>query len=251
LISLSPSKFLRKAVNSYYQLLGNLDVVQIANDRLIQIDWILEAGCHDGSDSVELSNSFHPIRYLAFEPDKTARLKAAMTIEANQIENIELYPFGLSNVDKIVFLKYEAEGKGSGSTHFSDEGEDSVKICTFDNHFEIIEKNGLLWLDVEGHALQALEGMRKSLKSIAIARVEVQLHTRNKDFVRDFKRIIRLMKSASLVPIYGPVHPSHFGDIIFARSSQLSFRDKVRGRFLLLNIHFFHSLLFPLLRKPS
>ena len=228
-----------------------MDVIQIANDRMIQIDWILEAGCHDGSDSRILFNSFEPIRHLAFEPDETARTKAQALFKDENLQNIELYPFGLSNSDKRVFLKYEAEGKGSGSTHFSNEGEDSVRISVFDNHFEIFQKSGLLWLDVEGHAVQALEGMNKSLKLISIARVEVQLHTRNKEFEQDFYRVIQLMKNASLVPIYGPIHPSYFGDIVFVRSSELSYRDKIRSKFLLLNMYFFHSFLFPLLRKPS
>ena len=248
---LSPPKLLRRIVDSYYQRLGNTDVVALARDRSIHIDWILEAGCHDGSDTVNLSHSFHPVRYLAFEPDETARSKAVALFADKKLKNIELYPFGLSNVDKKVFLKYEAEGKGSGSTHFSSEGEDSVNICIFDNHFEIIEKSGLLWLDVEGHAPQALEGMSRSLNLIAIARVEVQLHTRNKDFVQDFNKVIKLMKDASLIPIYGPVHPAYFGDIIFARRSLLPLADQVRSKFLLLHLYFLHLLLYPLLRKPA
>jgi FkbM family methyltransferase len=244
-------KIVRRNLDRYYQSLGNLNVIQIAKDRLIRVDWILEAGCHDGSDSLTLYNSFHPARHLAFEPDQTARSRAEELFAAENLKNIELYPFGLSNADKKVFLKYEAEGKGSGSTHFSSEGEDSAKVCVFDNNFEILQKSGLLWLDVEGHAVQALEGMGQALKLILIARVEVQLHTRNKDFDQDFKSVIRLMKTASLIPIYGPVHPSYFGDIVFVRSSQLSFKDKARSKFLLFNMYFFHAFLFPLLGKPS
>ena len=244
-------KIIRRAIDEYYQYLGNVNVIEIAKRRSIDIDWILEAGCHDGSDTVVLSNHFKPDRYLAFEPDEAARKKAVKLFLSRGLSSVELYPFGLSNIDTTMYLKYEAEGKGSGSTHFSATGEDSVEIRNFDSHYKIMQKTGLLWLDVEGHAVQALEGMSQSLNLISIARIEVQIHTRGEDFVQDFDRVIQIMAEAALIPIYGPVHPSYFGDIIFVRSSELSFRDKARSRLLLLNMYFFHALLFPILRKPA
>jgi len=244
-------KIVRSSVDWYYLSLGNMDVIEIAKRRSIDIDWILEAGCHDGSDTVVLSNYFQPDRYLAFEPDVTARIKAIKLLKAQQINYVEVEPFGLSNIDGTAFLKYEAEGKGSGSTHFSNIGEDSIEIRKFDAHYKILQKNGLLWLDVEGHAVQALKGMGQSLKLISIARVEVQTHTRNKDFVQDYQKVIQIMKESGLIPIFGPVHPSFFGDIIFVRSSQLSLKDKARSKLLSLNMYLFHSFLFPLLHKPS
>lgn len=244
-------KIVRLAAYKYYQYMGNLDVIKIAKRRSIDIDWILEAGCHNGSDTVVLSNYLQPDRYLAFEPDEIARVKALKLLKAHGIDSIELYPFGLSNMDTETFLKYEAEGEGSGSTHFSTSGEVSVEIRKFGDHYNVVEKSGLLWLDVEGHAVQALEGMGASLKLISLARIEVQIHTKSEEFIQDYKKVIQIMKESSLIPIYGPVHPSYFGDIIFVRSSKLSFGDKARSELLLLNMFFFHSLLFPLLRKPS
>lgn len=245
------TKIIRRAIYGYYQYLGNVDVVEIAKRRSIEIDWILEAGCHDGSDTVVLSNHFQPDRYLAFEPDGAARLKAVKLFLARGLDSVELYPFGLSDIDTTMYLKYEAEGKGSGSTHFNVTGEDSVEIRNFDSHYKIMQKTGLLWLDVEGHAVQALEGMSHSLNLISIARIEAQIHTRGKDFVKDVDRVIQIMAEAGLIPIYGPVHPSCFGDIIFVRTSKLSFRDKARSKLLLFNMYCFHALLFPLLRKPA
>ena len=110
--------------NLYYSIFGNMDVVQITKRHKIDVTWILEAGCHDGSDSIELFEQLKPTRYLAFEPDKVARLKAQKLFKMNQLSDIELYPVGLSNENTVKFLKYEAEGEGSGSTHFSDKGID-------------------------------------------------------------------------------------------------------------------------------
>jgi len=131
----------------YYNYFGNLDVVSVAKKRQISIDWILEAGCHDGSDSVTLVKEFNPVRHLAFEPDETARAKALQRFESTGTNRIEMYPFGLSNQNSMRFLKYEAEGEGSGSTHFADEGDDVIAVKVFDELVTVEEDSGLLWLD--------------------------------------------------------------------------------------------------------
>ena len=234
-----------------YRLFGELDVVDIAKKRGIKIDWVLEAGCHDGSDSVSLYESFNPERYLAFEPDETARTRAERAFKLSKIETIELYPYGLSNVNSKRYLKYEAEGKGSGSTHFTDTGEDLVEIRAFDDHFTVKQQSGLLWLDVEGHTLQALDGMVASLHQIVIARVEVQLHTRNKDFIQDFLEVAQVMQKMSLAPVYGPIYPGYFGDIIFIDYKLLRIKDKFRSKFLWWTMQFLHLYFYPKIKKPQ
>lgn len=251
--NLSPvkRKLIKKIAFSYYEFFGELNVAHIAKKRGIKIDWILEAGCHDGSDSVELFKNFNPNRYLAFEPDETARVKASRLFAEKKLEKIELSPLGLSSNDERKFLKYEAEGKGSGSTHFSSSGEDAVDAVAFDEHFQVQENSGLLWLDVEGHALQVLTGMTKSLHKITIARVEVQLHKRDGDFPQDFIEIIELMKQRSLIPIFGPVYPGYFGDIIFVNRNSINLRDKARSKWLILQMNFLHLFLYPRINKPT
>ena len=245
------SKSLKTIFYYFYKLFGELDVVAIAKKRGIKIDWILEAGCHDGSDSVILYQNFKPERYLAFEPDEAARTQAELAFKLSKVETIELHPFGLSNVNAKKYLKYEAEGKGSGSTHFADTGEDVVEIRVFDDHFTVHQQSGLLWLDVEGHTLQALDGMAVSLQQIVIARVEVQLHTRNKDFFQDFLEVTQVMLKMSLVPVYGPIYPGYFGDIIFVDSNLLKTKDKLRSKILWLLMKFLHLHFYPKINKPS
>ena len=251
--NLSPvkRKLIKEIAYSYYEFFGELNVAHIAKKRGIKIDWILEAGCHDGSDSVELFKSFNPNRYLAFEPDETARVKALQRFKSTGTNIIEMYPFGLSNHNFMKFLKYEAEGKGSGSTHLADEGDDVIAVKVFDELVTVEEESGLLWLDVEGHALQALQGMSNALQRIVIARVEVQLHTRNSDFVRDFSAVILLMKKFDLLPIFGPVYPGYFGDIIFLRKEFLRPHDKFRSRVLKFQMELLHLGLYPIIKKPT
>jgi FkbM family methyltransferase len=243
-------KFIRLLINSYYSLFQNLDLFEVCSKRSINIDWVLEAGCHDGTDTVLLNAQFKPARYLAFEPDSAARLKAEMTLGSIEITNVEIYPYGLSNLNTTVYLKYEASGKGSGSTHFSPTGEDSVQIHRFDDSHQIDQASGLLWLDVEGHARQALEGMHKALQRIVVGRIECQLHSRNLDFQKDFQQVVLLMKQNSLLPVYGPIYPGYFGDIVFIRKSYMSHLDLIRSKILFAQMLFLHNFLFPILHKP-
>jgi FkbM family methyltransferase len=244
------SKLLKTLAEGGYRSFGNTDITKIAGDRKIKIDWILEAGCHNGSDTVNLVNLFDPIRYLAFEPDETARKQAMHALSHSKLHAIELYPFGLSNINSSKFLKYEAEGKGSGSTHIADTGEDHVEIRVFDDHFTVKEQSGLLWLDVEGHTLQVLDGMSSILQKIVIAKIEVQLHTRYKDFVQDFVEVAQIMQLARLLPVYGPIYPGYFGDIVFINTNLLRIRDKVRSKILWILLQFLHLYLYPKIRKP-
>ncbi len=239
-------KLLKAIAKIVYNIFENLNVEKIAGDRQIKIDWILEAGCHNGDDTVKLVGYFDPIRYLAFEPDETARYQAEQLFaRSSRLNQVELYSYGLSNLDSKMYLKYVAEGKGSGSTHFADTGEDVVEIKAFDEHFTVMEHRGLLWLDVEGHTRQALEGMALSLEKFVIARVEVQLHTRNKFFVQDFKEVVQSLRKVSLVPVYGPIYPGYFGDIIFIKLNLLTLKDRLRSRILWMLMKFLHLYLYP------
>ena len=108
-----------------------------------------------------------------------------------------------------------------------------------------------MWLDVEGHAVPALEGMTDALARIAIARVEVQLHTRSEDFKQDFIQVISLMKQSSLVPIFGPIYPGYFGDIIFLRAELFNWKDLIRSKLVLFHLKILHLHIYPKLKKPT
>jgi len=234
-----------------YEFFGNLDIYTISDSRKIQIDWVLEAGCHDGTDTKALAEHFQPKKYFAFEPDEVARRKAQLILLDLNSYNVELSHKGLSNAESSKFLKYAAEGKGSGSTSLTDSGEVTVDVCRFDDEYEITWDNGLLWLDVEGHTVQALEGMHSALEKVVLARVEVQLHTRGIGFTQDFTQVVNIMKSVGLAPLFGPIHPGYFGDIIFVKRERLSNRDKIRSSVLKFAMYFFHLHCYPFLKKPA
>lgn len=238
-------------VYKYYDFLGHLDITEISQKHKITIDWVVEAGCHDGSDTVQLAKIFNPQRYLAFEPDPVAFERAKNRIQSQSLKVIELYNYGLSNANENAFLLYEAEGKGSGSTHLGPIGEDPAELRVFDDNFNLKNENGLLWLDVEGHSIPALEGMSKILENLSLARIEVQLHTRSEYFKSDYKAIIRMMKKAGLEAIYGPIYPGFFGDIIFLNIKHMNLREKIQSKILLIHMIVLHQIVYPLIRKPK
>ena len=107
----------------------------------------------------------------------------------------------------------------------------------------------LLWLDVEGHTLQALQGMQRALSNVVLAKIEVQLHTRNEDFKKDLFEVMKIMKKASLIPIYGPIHPSYFGDVIFVHRENAPIKFKIRSKILITHFFLLHKVAYPALGK--
>lgn len=240
---------MREALDRYYSLFIKRDIYSIAKMCNLRISNIIEAGCHDGKDTVELHAFFKPNQILAFEPDEVAPNKAIKLIEQQKIENIEIYSVGLSNTDGHAYLKFEAEGPGSGSTHLSHYGDIPVSFWRFDDHFELSNQVALLWLDVEGHTLQALQGMQRALSNVVLAKIEVQLHTRNEEFKEDLFKVVKIMKKASLIPIYGPIHPSYFGDVIFVHKKNASREFKIRSKVLIAHLFLLHKVAYPALGK--
>lgn len=66
-----------KILNLYYNFIGNSDVIKYLSSREINISWVVEAGCHDGEDTLKISRSLNPSRIIAFEPDEHARIRAS------------------------------------------------------------------------------------------------------------------------------------------------------------------------------
>ena len=52
---------------------------------------------------------------------------------------------------------------------------------------------GLLWLDVEGHAVQALSGATKTLRKITLAKIEIQMHDMSLGRNADLFSVIKII----------------------------------------------------------
>lgn len=238
-------------LNWYYKKCGAGDLREISERFGLKVDWIIEAGCHDGTDTLELIKHFPKARIYAFEPDPKSRAIAESRFQTFATKRIELFPFGLSNIGATKFLDYVNNEKGNGTSSISEIGTDPVETIALDDFEKFPANSGLLWLDVEGHAINALIGMKKTLNGIELAKIEIQMHEKSEQRPQDFQQVITIMKQAGLVPLFVPLHPGYFGDIYFARVTSLNKRNRLKSLALRFQMWLLHMHIYPILHKPS
>lgn len=239
-------------LDKYYVLCNQVDVVEMITRRKINIDWIIEAGCHDGSDSLVLLNNFPSAELYAFEPDPFARDKASQKYSESGRKNIHLSAFGLSDHNTSRFMRFIDGVGGSGSSEVDSHGDVPVELVVLDDIFRPQAKTqGLLWLDVEGHATSALRGMEETLKQVSVAKIEVQMHDMTSTRPRDFVLVLSLLKKAGLNAVSTPIHPGYFGDIVFIHSRHQNLLERVSSFLLTLQMRILHEFIYPMIRKPA
>jgi FkbM family methyltransferase len=234
----------------YYARVGNTDITKVLTQFNCKISWIVEAGCHDGRDTIALNQIFSPRRILAFEPDHEAHRRAEKLYRSINLQ-VELYSCGLSDEDGELFFDFPGGERGTGSTMLSESGLESVEVRRFDGLIDDLEFGGILWLDVEGHALQALKGATSMLHKLSAAKCEVQTHKMNSNRPPDFFEVCHLMKKSGLHPVNAPISPSFFGDVLFINKRHLRFQTILYSKFLYLEMYLLHKFVYPLLGKPS
>jgi FkbM family methyltransferase len=239
-----------KSLNSYYKMVGDSDVLNIALKYGVKIEWVVEAGCHDGTDTLLINSKLNPSRIYAFEPDPSAIARAQALFDGS-LNNVSLFPFGLSNENRVLYFKFPEDIEGTGLTILSTEGDISVPVKRFDDVVQDLNFGGLLWLDVEGHAVKALQGARNMLPLLSLAKIEVQMHDMNNLRREDFFEVYRIMRAAGLKPLYAPIHPGYFGDVVFVNKRLMTRIQNLYSRFLYLQMFLLHKIVYPLLGKPS
>jgi hypothetical protein len=117
---------------------------------------------------------------------------------------------------------------------------------------EILEtSNGLLWLDVEGNAISALQGMKETLNKFTIAKIEVEFHNMSLSRIQNFKEVISLMKQSDFKVVKSDIRPGFFGDLLFVTEDNLGFMDSVKSALVTWSTFFLHGFLYPILKKPK
>jgi FkbM family methyltransferase len=238
-----------RLLDRYYFWLGNADLINFVLKKRLKISWVIEAGCHDGSDTLNLARYLQPQRIIAFEPDAVALKLARQNFETNGL-SVEVFPFGLSNSNKILYLNYLDGREGTGSTFLSDSGTVGIHVKTLDSLNLELGAYGALWLDVEGHATQVLQGASKDISSLVIAKIEVQMHDMNEYRKADLFEVLKIMRKHGLIPIKAPIHPGFFGDVLFLHSREAKLVEKLISKFLVIQILLLHGFVYPVLGKP-
>jgi FkbM family methyltransferase len=219
----------------------------------IRTDWVIEAGCHNGSDSKEMIEDFGIRQIYGFEPDNFARLAAEKLLEKYLDKRITISPIALMNENAIFGVTYVGE-PGNGSTQVRDLSISSSKNLFNSIRLEdlkITEKTlGLMWLDVEGAATDVILGGIDTSTSLAALKIEVEFHDMSKARKANFRTIIRILKKQGFSIWKCDIHPGYFGDILFIRTSLIPIKRRLftnLNRLLLISLH---SYVYPAINKP-
>lgn len=227
-------------------------MIDISRKFGIKTNFIIEAGCHDGRDTKILLDEFPNAIVLAFEPDCVARTQAKEFLSRSISDRLHIFDFGLSNENKLSSIKYLDGNPGTGSSQISEFGDEDIQLQRLDECIgDLALGNGMLWLDVEGHAVQAIEGMKNTLRFVKSAKVEVQMHRMSENRPKDYAQVIELLREVNLYPVSAPLYPGFFGDIIFIEKSYLKKSELLISKFLTIQLWLLHEVIYPLLRKPA
>ena len=146
--------------------------------------YFFDIGANNGYYSIEFAEFYKNLKIFAFEPNNEAYFKFKKTLDLNQnfSKRITLYNFGLSDKNSTERMrskfKYGYTQTG-GSTIHDGKQYDDVKI--YDANFKVADEflnlknsNLIFKIDVEGHELNVLKGLKKIInQNNCILQIEI------------------------------------------------------------------------------
>jgi len=130
---------------------------------------VFDIGANIGNHSISISKACHTI--YAFEPDDAVHKVLTENIKINKINNINTYKVGLSNQKCNSDFYININGNIGASTLHPTEDKDKyikshIQLITGDQFIKenSIDRIDLIKLDIEGHEIQALEGLQESIR---------------------------------------------------------------------------------------
>ncbi len=120
-----------KFLNRLYRHFESPGVLNVARNINLEFSWVIEAGCHDGQDTLKFASLPNVEEIFAFEPDRAAMAKARQRLRGHQ----EIVHFSdLALLDKTGFVSiYDHYGElGTGNTifRFSDIYSENTIACS-------------------------------------------------------------------------------------------------------------------------
>ena len=169
-----------------------------------KIDHFFDVGANSGIYSLIIAQRFTKMKILSFEPIKKTYLKLKKNISLNKniinIKNIKTFNFGLSNNESKLKMKALVRDShvqlgGFGVMESYDKESDfyteTAIFKSADNIFDYKNKSLCFKIDVEGHELFAIKGLKKIFLNNKIF-LQIEIFNKNYKNVSKSLRILGL-----------------------------------------------------------
>ena len=168
------------------------------------INYFIDVGANCGYYSLIISNEISNIKVLAFEPNIEAYSKFSKSLKENidLSKKITLENFGLSNLS--AKLKMQSMIKfgyaQTGGTSIINENENTKNFTFFanfkiaDNFIKLTNEKISIKIDVEGHELNVLEGMKNIIKKNKCI-LQIEVFKKNYEKLDNFLKLLGYKKT--------------------------------------------------------
>jgi len=151
-----------------------LDIIELF---LPQNPTILEAGCHEGQDTILLGKAWPLGHVYAFEPVKKFVGFTLDELKKHKVSNVTVFPFALSATSGEQKFYYNNQ-VGAASSLLESSGQDTLMTVNSVNLDEWARDNRVnyidfMWLDMEGSELSVLRSAPAILKTVKVIITEV------------------------------------------------------------------------------
>ena len=150
------------------------DSVSFLEDKFVQhsISNFLDIGANSGYFSFYFANKFKNLKIKAYEPNLEAFEKFKKTLNKNFFKNIEIFNYGLSDIEKKVkMITWYKHGYAKTNSVILEDNHDISNPKIFETNLKVGDKllnykneKLCIKIDVEGHELSVLKGLSKNLK---------------------------------------------------------------------------------------